>query len=523
MATDNARGAAGTTHTRTWIEFVRTYAPRFSACFFGLIAVRIWIQCCLYDRYSATDFGMLTIVGNGARIILIVVLIFAASRQGFSNRAQKALSWFSVTAMTLASVLYLLQTEMPSLPLSMTACVLGGLGIVWGGGLWIRFFARLEPGEALIYTFAALGLSSLAGLVIGLFPLQVAYSISIFMPTLSLVSYWQAMHRLDERRESVPEPLPDALYDSEPKSVVARLLIGVGLLEFALGIARGFPFGESILLPLPFQVFHQLGALALSIGMIWWVLVCGRGLRFSSVWRLQVLLMVAGVIMLTTMMGSLVPWGAAFITLSNTFMLGVLWYCAYDWSRHSSMPSYVVLGAVWVVHLLPRDLGRWGIFVLQPNSMANVLIIAALVCLLALSLAFILYDSIPKTRPLFAEFALSSRTQGLFAQKAAGAGCADESGQARLDGNRERLSPQETCREGSSLEERCLALQTAYGLTDRETDIVRYLAQGRTRGFISRKLFISENTVKSYTRTMYQKLDIHSKQSLIDTLESIRL
>lgn len=509
------------TQTRTWREFSATYLPRLASCFFGLIAVRIWIQSCLYDRYTATDSGALTITTNLVRVVFIVILMIVAARQGFSDRQQKALSWFSVTTMTIAAILYLLQIELPDVPLSLAACICAGLGIVWGGGMWIRFFVRLEPGEALIYTFACLGTSSLLGLALGLLPLVVVYAIAIFMPTLSLVAYWQAMGTLDERRDFIPEPHLDTLYDAEPKHVIAQLLVGLALLEFALGVARGFPFGESIPLDVGMQCAHQAIVALLSLAIIWWVLIQGRGLRFGSLWRLQVALMVVGTVLIASLDDTAMPWGAVIITISNTLMLGVLWYCVYDFSLHSSIPSYVVLGAVWVVHMLPREAGRWAIFEFGPHTQGSVLAVAAMVCLLALSMAFVLRDSIPTLRPLFAEFA-SSTYGDRFIQRMNQLSGAEENERASSDSAEQAPATEAQLKAASEelLDHRCGALQSEYCLTDRETDMVRFIAQGRSKGYISNKLFISENTVKSYTRNVYHKLCIHSKQELLDVLYS---
>lgn len=60
-----------------------------------------------------------------------------------------------------------------------------------------------------------------------------------------------------------------------------------------------------------------------------------------------------------------------------------------------------------------------------------------------------------------------------------------------------------------------------FGLTDRERDMAWYIAQGRSKGRISEELFISENTVKGYTRSLYAKIGVHSKQQLLDTLSKM--
>lgn len=64
--------------------------------------------------------------------------------------------------------------------------------------------------------------------------------------------------------------------------------------------------------------------------------------------------------------------------------------------------------------------------------------------------------------------------------------------------------------------ERCAYLAGEHRLTARETEIFALLAQGRTVHGISEKLFVSENTVKSHIKSIYQKLGIHLRSELID-------
>ena len=43
-----------------------------------------------------------------------------------------------------------------------------------------------------------------------------------------------------------------------------------------------------------------------------------------------------------------------------------------------------------------------------------------------------------------------------------------------------------------------------------------HLAAGQTVAAISRELSLSENTIRSHSKAIYRKLDVHSKQELID-------
>ena len=55
-----------------------------------------------------------------------------------------------------------------------------------------------------------------------------------------------------------------------------------------------------------------------------------------------------------------------------------------------------------------------------------------------------------------------------------------------------------------------------FGLTRRESEILLLLAQGRSISVIQEKLVVSKNTVKTHVKNIYNKLDVHSQQELID-------
>lgn len=52
-------------------------------------------------------------------------------------------------------------------------------------------------------------------------------------------------------------------------------------------------------------------------------------------------------------------------------------------------------------------------------------------------------------------------------------------------------------------------------LTKRETEILEFLSQGKTRTMIAQELFIDAETVKSHVKNIYAKLNVHSKADAI--------
>ncbi|MEE0706913.1 MAG: helix-turn-helix transcriptional regulator, partial [Adlercreutzia sp.] len=80
--------------------------------------------------------------------------------------------------------------------------------------------------------------------------------------------------------------------------------------------------------------------------------------------------------------------------------------------------------------------------------------------------------------------------------------------------------------EGEALEEGvpveiaayCQDLADEYGLTPREAEILALVALGRSAKYIADELQVSYNTTRTHIRHIYEKLNIHSKQELIDVV-----
>lgn len=56
-------------------------------------------------------------------------------------------------------------------------------------------------------------------------------------------------------------------------------------------------------------------------------------------------------------------------------------------------------------------------------------------------------------------------------------------------------------------------------LSLRESEVMRFLAMGRNGTYIAEQLGVSANTVRTHTRNVYTKLDVHSREELIDYVD----
>jgi DNA-binding CsgD family transcriptional regulator len=71
---------------------------------------------------------------------------------------------------------------------------------------------------------------------------------------------------------------------------------------------------------------------------------------------------------------------------------------------------------------------------------------------------------------------------------------------------------------GSSIQERCKALADTHNLTARETEILYILGQGYSAAYVADILVVAESTIRSHRKNIYSKLNINSREQLIDLL-----
>ena len=73
----------------------------------------------------------------------------------------------------------------------------------------------------------------------------------------------------------------------------------------------------------------------------------------------------------------------------------------------------------------------------------------------------------------------------------------------------------------SPLEDKCAHLAKKHDLTEREAAVLVPLAKGHTVKSIAEQFTVSFHTVRSQVRSIYLKLGVHSREELLDMLESL--
>ena len=72
------------------------------------------------------------------------------------------------------------------------------------------------------------------------------------------------------------------------------------------------------------------------------------------------------------------------------------------------------------------------------------------------------------------------------------------------------------------IEQSCQHLAAKHRLSQRQTEVLVLLAHGYDVRAIAKKLFVSENTVRTHAKKIYTALDVHSKQEIIELTNEMR-
>lgn len=283
--------------------------------------------------------------------------------------------------------------------------------------------------------------------------------------------------------------IPPARFSS--RRYTAKLLLsfksmafGVVVFSFAVGLLMAFDYGV-FTLSLPYLAITHMLTIAVCVPFI--VIACyrQRDFDFMGMWFVVLLAIAAGTVFAASPIAGAEEVSFAVFTAAQMFVVAFLWLALADVAHHCGYVSDAVFGFGWTLYALPSGLG----LLLGQNASCwfdKVLFSLIVLFILMVVLYLFMRERQPYNIRLFQD-----------------------------------LNPPLSGDRLSQLTEQVDKLALLYDITDREKDVIILYAQGRSRAFISSKLFISENTARDHLKNVYKKMRIHNKQELIDKIEEM--
>ena len=129
--------------------------------------------------------------------------------------------------------------------------------------------------------------------LLDMLPAPAAAIVLALLPTVSVA--------LARRADAHPVPAgraPRMFHEVNPTAIPWKILFGVAVYSFAIGAVKGVPVQSDPVLFVALTVVHHGVEIVLAAAMLWWVLVRGRLINFSGLWR-AVLLFTAAALFLS--------------------------------------------------------------------------------------------------------------------------------------------------------------------------------------------------------------------------------
>lgn len=416
-------------------------------------------------------------------------------------------------------------------------------------------YSKVPAREAVMYTaasfvfacmiyFVAIGLPDPAGMIF-----------TSLLPCMAVLSTLSNSEFASEVGVSSRRPL------KSPKGFFVRLLIAVAVFSIVVGVSRGFSVPHSQIADM-----NNEGALIVfSTGVLAALLFLAVGLmgRQFDVSRLYypIIIVVAACILVTPLLGG-TGFGSQFITVAYNCFVLVIWcflaYVAYS----SQLSAILVFGLGRGASALGTTVGWMAGLALvgghgEEALSLEVVSVAMVFALLVVSM-LVLNDRFIGEALRGDESSLRPEVKASDSSADVASGAESESGlqgvslgeavhcpadgesaseewtaplvadsaftegrEAPCDSSEGMVPADQVLdeRRPGRYQLRCNAVAERFGLSPRERDVFDLLVRGRSIEYIAQTLAISFNTAKSHIRHIYAKIDVHSRQELLEILD----
>lgn len=416
--------------------------------------------------------------------------------------------------------------------------ILLGVGCAGMFMLWQRYFASLPPRASSVQLMVGTALAPFIYFALYLVPIALtAFLIPcVFAPLCGLcIALSVREMRVDQPMfEDVPKEHPQVY-----RQVVAdywRSALCVGSLAFASGVIRGIALLHEEIVAVVNSASMLGSFISAAVLLLLWQRMSFR-FGLTSVFRVVYPLMITGFLLLPFLNATYLNLFAAgtYMMFSLVQML-MMMQCAQISRDRGINPMFIYgfFGGVvyfmqsagfllgWVSDFVWVGGREWLFFVAMTSSY-----VLGLTLLVATGTLFkpLVAKGTVATDPI--EF-LAAGSPEKPRQRKVGEEVKGETEKAEVEAYAEKPTIKRRRNRPSASEDagvirdrtskQCLILKEEYGLSMREMEVMELIARGNSMAFIAKRLFISENTVRTHAKHIYTKLDIHKRQDLLDML-----
>ena len=434
---------------------------------------------------SLSSQSLFQVTAVGARVIAYVVVAAIVLRR---VRVPPLVASLACAGMAAAGLLvtgmsFQFASWVPAgalLPWLVCGGLLYGAGGALAARLWARFSGTFDLRRIYLFVLLSNALSLVLYLAITLLP------VSVVAPTGAALFF--ASVAFGKRCLDMRQPVEEELSVAALKGALSSLwrpVLGTAILAFMSGLM----LQVSMLQNIPLETFQLTSIVtqgAVVLALLVPALVTKSQPRLGSAYKVALPLSAMGFLLLPLIWDGAGGIANACAQLGSLVAGIILWCMTANLTRDARLPSGLLFSCVLACTNAARLAGTVvGMLNARTLGVGDLKLTA--VALVAVYLVAMVSTFLFKDKALPGEEAVAP-------------------------------APPEGAGAQAMLEDRCRALAQGYGLTPREVEILAHLGQGRTVRAISEKLVVSENTVKYHVKSIYQKLDVHSRDEVVDLI-----
>ena len=444
----------------------------------------------LYLTFGYMSFEsptVLTSLGESGAIVQSLFLVAVIAARMVVYAAMIALARRSGRGFSTAVVLVAFRFA-EFVPLNELVPWLVAGGLCFGAGdalinlLWARFSGTFDLRRVYLFVLLSSGLSLIVYFVVTLLPAALMLPAGALLFFASVAFCRQCL----AAREPIDEEFSAPVFKGA-LSVLWRPVLGTSILAFMSGLMLQLSMSEAIPLG-TFQFPALITQAAVIAALLLPALLVKSQPGLGSVYRMALPLSAAGFLLLPLIWNGAGGLANACAQL-GTLVAGIILWCMVAHTVHDTKLPAALLFSCTLVCTNAAQMAGALVGMLNAHTLGQGDIALTAVALVAIYLLAMVSLFLFKDKTL----------RGFDAVAEEGAPAAEQ--------------------QGDALEARCAHVAEAHGLTPRESEILVHLGQGRTARAISEKLVVSENTVKYHIKSIYQKLDVHSRDEVIDLIE----
>ncbi|WP_158095288.1 helix-turn-helix transcriptional regulator [Collinsella sp. An2] len=386
---------------------------------------------------------------------------------------------------------------------------------------WMRKLRGTSAQAVVVVAFCALALSEFGTFVASFSGNLVAHAIA-FVLAFAQFLYVRVSRAMDVPSDQFPA-VSESYFGTDRdrfsnRSFLAVAAVGFWFISIPMGMGRGFPAGDAIFMsPVP----RFLALVFVCVVSAVWVrhgMASRMRALTTSIWVVMELLLALGAIFFAIWPRS-IGVGASFIMASALVLQAFIWYLTMAFISFGWRDAYYYASAAWISMNVLTVAGMEVDRLLARVFFDNTPVIISIMSLFVLVSAQVVYTKL-----------LSAPSQQSEASSQEDAATSEHDGRGHITQDDVRriplmgvmaLRPQAelplpSVNPDARIATSVIELGQRFGLTGREIEVLTLYALGHTQARVSEELQLSQNTVHTHIKRIYEKTDLHSRQEILD-------